>query len=102
MGPTMDNHTAGRQTFSVVTLLRTGMGDRKPHDETDRIEVTLPLAQIERLERAYPGALKPSEAVRQAIEEAIRARERELTRDDVQEAIVGALEECPPGTPADD
>lgn len=63
-----------------------GEGDR-------RTEITLSASQVERLEKQYPGAKRVSEAVRQAVEEAVRKRERELTQMDIREAVRQGIEE---------
>lgn len=60
--------------------------------DTKTVEVTIDCETAERLHKEFGTSLSLAEAMRQAADEALRARERELTPEDVRKAIVEALE----------
>lgn len=60
-------------------------------ENTKRVEVTIAESHARRLREEYGTSLSLAEAIRQANEEALRARETQLSREDVTDAIVDAI-----------
>ena len=70
-----------------------------PYDREDEEEeaieahVTVPRELAERLADHYPSALSLPEGICMAVDDAVATRERKITREDITEATVNALEQ---------
>lgn len=63
-------------------------------EEPIEVHVTLPRRLAERLAEHYTAALSLPEGIRMAADDAVEAREQEITREDITEATIDALEQA--------
>lgn len=72
-----------------------------PYDREDEkgevveAHVTVPRELADRLFEQYPSALSLPEGIRMAVDDAVETREQGITREDITEATVNALEQNP-------
>lgn len=67
--------------------------DRGDEEEPIEVHVTLPRQLAERLADQYSSALSLPEGIHMAVDDAVEAREQEITREDITEAMIDALEQ---------
>lgn len=68
--------------------------DTTTEEESIDVHVTMPHSLAERLAEHYPAALSLPEGIRMAVDDAVEAREQEITREDITEATIDALEQA--------